>query len=459
MRMAWPRAKEWLSPLSGWDVLTYLFLAAVAFFGFNHSDLLVTVSHSTALYEGHFSDLYDFNRSQGAVPQVYYPSIYYLYALWGLPLYVVGLIPGFVSQGDVGLIFLWFKLLNVLAFIASVRVLAQIFHDAEVRVPARKKIALVWATSPLAFFSLLIFGQYDIFGLLFLLLSMRELLQGRAYRAALAFGISLTFKSFGVFCFLPMLLFLEKRALKLVAVGTVAVLPYLAQKLLYAGSAGFRESTQEFSASILGRFTGIDITLGAPFQLNPFFLLFALLLIGAWFLRPGQRRFNLAAAAWLSLAGLTLLFVLVPWHPQWLIWLTPFWAMTVYRDDRLAKRFMVLDVVFMVGFVVLMGLYFANNVDANLLKNGIFGSFYPALEGMSIARVNPLKFLPPTVWTGALSAILLAYLLAGAPWLKSKGDAPSVSDSSDSSYWHLLRVRAVMGAAAFMGAALLTIAF
>lgn len=105
------------------DLAFYLLSLALCFLIFQQGDLIHTYTSSYAYLNGHFVDFYDFNKVY-MERNDYLPGMYVVFALWGLPLKVLGLIS---SPEVVGLNWVnpnpieifWFKLLLALLFLGA----------------------------------------------------------------------------------------------------------------------------------------------------------------------------------------------------------------------------------------------------------------------------------------------------------------------------------------------------
>ena len=132
---------------------------AFCFVSFNQRDLSFTAAQSFAFLDGHVLDFYDFNHQTG--PVAYHPATYIVFALWAIPLKVLGFVPTGHELPPV--VLLWFKVLTSLVFFATGGLLSKIAQAAEFDARTGGLVTFAWLSSPLACFSQFIFGQYDIF--------------------------------------------------------------------------------------------------------------------------------------------------------------------------------------------------------------------------------------------------------------------------------------------------------
>jgi len=323
-------------------------------------------------------------------------------------------------------------------------------------------LAAIWATSPLAVYSQFLFGQYDIFTTLLMMLGIRAWLRGHLWWFTGLMAVAVTFKYFPIFVFFPLLMLVEKRLERLAAYTVAFGIPMALVVLPFRHSAAFKSGVLGFQAA--SRVTNLNLTVG--------FLSFNLLYIGWFFLccfaylqRPRNDRERFQWGLFLSLTSLSLLFSLVIWHPQWLIIMTPLVALAIVTHPR-ANELIVLDFVRSISFTALIAIFFLNNADQRLLVFGALGSLMPALTDpdhaatlMSVAGFRPQHIL---MWHGAFVAITLA--LAASTWPRREDPEPDSSAADKNSLTvsesepvniHLLRLRFYVGVGVFVIPALI----
>jgi hypothetical protein len=110
----------------------------------------------------------------------YLPIIYLLYAIWNLPIYLLDFttspekvnfswVPLNLPSAPIEII--WWKILLIFLFFSSVHILGKISEFIEGDKNTSKFLAkTLFATSPIAIFSIFIFGGYDIFSVFFTLI-------------------------------------------------------------------------------------------------------------------------------------------------------------------------------------------------------------------------------------------------------------------------------------------------
>ena len=154
------------------DWFVFGFMAMLCFVVFAHGDIVATAGSSISYLGGHFKDLYDFNYANKVEPvyNVYMPSAYLLFAIWNIPIYLLKIVKCPMPSADIfnGFVAtMWYKALPVLFFFGCAYLIFKIAKLVGFSERKAKVISFLFLTTPLAFFSSLIFSQYDSFTLFF----------------------------------------------------------------------------------------------------------------------------------------------------------------------------------------------------------------------------------------------------------------------------------------------------
>lgn len=374
------------------DVFLAAALGLAAFFLWNHPDIIETAQHTRILLDDVFSgrffafyqDTMDARATLGYANAAHYHIWFYLLCgLWDLPLYLIGKL---IPVGELAFT-LWTKALGATAFVACGLVLRRL---AEKLGAGREQIAwtpwFFWLC-PVGFFSALCMGQYDSLCLLFLLLGMLFYLDGRMLPFVLTMGTALVFKMFAIFILIPLLLLREKRILRIAGWLALSLWLYLPGSLLFArrnGDAGFFNSliAQRLFATVLP-------TVGQPSLL---LVLLAGLYLLCWLWQPGSEESLAQKAVYVCLTVFSLLFLLVQWHPQWIILLSPFLLLTTWQTKK-QMPWLLLSGICFAGYFLLTAYSFAGQIEGNLLDFGLLGQLTGLrISGSEQLRINTIYF-------------------------------------------------------------------
>ena len=375
-----------------WQIILYFFVIGSCYFLFDQGDMNHTALSSYAYLKGHFSDFYSYNKVVVGGND-YLPSIYLVYAFFNAPLTLLD----FFSLGQqIGsplnplVQIAWWKLTGAVFFFASVFILSKISNLLEYEdFVDRKYPALVFATAPIAIFCVFIFSGYDIVGLLFSLIGFYFYLQRKFLRFALFFSIAISFKYFALVIFVPLLLLAEKRLLLILIYLVVALSFTLMQFLVYWHDPVF---SGEIFSLLLGKIHGNVNTLEYLKALCLF--LYTIGCVCLYFQKIDSKSDFERMAIFTSIISYGLMFCSVIWHPQWLILMTPFIALSfLYINNK--KVFVICELFGMLAYIWLIVNIWPYNVDLGMVNRGPLIDHIPKvlLIGSDLYSIKALPFL------------------------------------------------------------------
>lgn len=378
--------------LSKIDYLLGGMLLLFCFFAFFQEDIFTTGWNSLNYLYGNSLEFYEnCKKIQGQgifVPANYPPSIFLIFALWLYPFKLLGIIksPLFFSHYLV----YWLKLLTLLVYIITGLLFYRITQIYQRDREWGKYATWIWLTSPLAIFSEFIFSQYDIFYVFLTLLGFFVLLKKKPYIASFIFGLAVTFKYFPFFVFVPLLLFFEKKIVKLLVCGLIFSIPMLLIQLFYIHSPAYILGVLEFSA--IGRvfLSALEISSQKVYYIFALFIILA----GISYYLDFTKNYK-KVAAYLFLFSSIYPFLFILWHPQWLLFITTAMALTtVLSPQNKISKFLFFDLCGMLFFIAYVVLTFPDNVDlvmfqAKLLHLHIqwlqnIGDLFKVFKGFSV---------------------------------------------------------------------------
>ena len=354
-------------------ILGSVFIAA-CFVLFFHVDMWGAGWDSLNYIFGHPLDFYENCKrirggGQNMVGTPYPPTIYVIFAFWLYPLKLLKLLSG--PETFPHPLTYWLKVLTTLAYLGSAAVFYRISLEYSRNRESAKYAAAAWLTMPLALFSEFIFSQYDIFYVLLTLAGFLMFLRRRLAMASLYFGVAITFKYFPAFVFLPLLFFYEKRIYRIAIYCLIFLFPTLLIDLMYGHSPAFVEGVLHHSA--IDRIYAATIDSGFMGYWGVYTLpaSVAVLCGISYFAEPSDET-HMTTAAFLWLVSSIMPFLLIIWHPQWVM----FFAAPIILTSMLSRqreKLLVLDIVGMFLFVATVVLIFRDNVDAVMFQGAMFG--------------------------------------------------------------------------------------
>ena len=412
------------------------------------NDIAYTGGSSFALIRGHILDFYEYSAQYLGENNYlnYLIPTYIIFALWNIPLALVGLVYPPTLPVPYGVL-MWYKALPTLFFVLSSflfrNIIEQVQKDSENSDNSNWDIFL-FLTTPTAFFSQMIFGQYDIFTVFFMLLAIQKYFGSSRkdfFFFSLFFGLATTFKYLALLFYLPLLLYREKRFRELLKSLilyfipiTLAILPYIGSNAFINGVFGFGVVSYIF-IPIIPEYIG-------KLYLVPF--LWSIICVYAYSKKSaiGVKK-QCQDIAFLGNLGVWIAFGISFWHPQWLMIATPFLVLSLIQSEQ-KSLICLLDLLSMLCFSIFVVNTWPDHVDQNLFSLGLFRSWIsPRLFGMLKMRNIYPHIDRDLVYTG-FSALLMARTILSYPDLK---ETVPFSDLSTHTWY---RLRGYVGISIFV---------
>ncbi|MEG2189724.1 MAG: hypothetical protein RRY08_07815, partial [Christensenella sp.] len=171
-------------------------------------------------------------------------------------------------------------------------------------------------TAPCMLLTTVAFGMYEvIYGFFFLwgmYMFLRDKTKYDKWFSAVIFGLSFTVKPFALFIWIPIVLYRNKKVLKCICLFALSFLPLLLFRLPYMFGAA--------PSTTSGRF--LDYLFGSSYSNGiwtiPIFAV-AYVLICLWAYFKDYEDGNSIKVWYVALLAMCPFYVLVPWHPQWIM--------------------------------------------------------------------------------------------------------------------------------------------
>ena len=231
-----------------------------------YNDILVTGWQGKELIDytvkGKLSSFYFEAISNNGTPPVYSISLYIIFAIWELPVYLLEkIIKADIYFSTLGMIYT--KGILVLAIYLCIKKCYEFFKLLKFGDDKADKYALVFLSSLTIITSTCIAVQYDIITVYLILCGMCAWIEKDKKKFLAIFAIAITFKYFAFLYFVPLLLVWEKDIFKLIRDGLIGILPSVLMMLIPK-----IESSNDTIYSFLRFFFSIKITLfGIPIYL------------------------------------------------------------------------------------------------------------------------------------------------------------------------------------------------
>ncbi len=234
---------------------------------------------------------------------------------------------------------------------------------------ASKKQALLaftlWMFNPISLYATYMMGQFDIIPTFFTIYSLYLVSKNKLKWAALVLGGGIAFKIYPVFLFVPLVL-LGKNNLEKFKLFILVLVPYILSIIPYLTSHGFRSTALFAAQGSKSLYANIPVSGGEAILLFPaFLLLFYLFLF--------SKKIKYLDFWKIYLIPLLLFFIFTHYHPQWLIWVTPFLIISLVSEGF--KNILPITLILISWF----GLLFFFDPS---LTVGMFAPLFPFLRDL-----------------------------------------------------------------------------
>lgn len=419
------------------DIVIWILFAIVCFFSFQQVDILHTAGSSFAYLHGHFADFYKYVDGYIGVP-AYMPSTYIAFAIWNIPLRIFDVVP--VPTMDVPTwVLMWYKLLPVILYMLTGYLIYRICKLSGVSDYKSKIGSYVFLSCPIGFFSQFLFGQYDIFTVVFMLLGYYFYLKNNNKLFVVMFGIAITFKYFALLFFVPLVLLKCKSVLKVILSIILVCVPIGMEILLYLPSAAFRKGVLGFGAASYIFNVSFDT---GYYRISIVVVLWIVVCLLA-FLR--ERGNVLIDSIFMLNVVCYLCFGLSMWHPQWLLLAVPFMSLGIIYNKK-SDILMLLELLLMCAYCMFTVNMWGGNVDAALFLKGVLHGFLKKSLDSVITMRSLYIIQDKNLIMSFFSGCLLALTILKAPRYMTVDDAEI---NIDEKVWYI-RARFILGVLFFV---------
>lgn len=310
-----------------------------------YSDNLVNSSvgynMADSFFMGRFSEYYN------SMSWSYGLSIYFIYAIWSIPVWIIGRIGNMAVNMEAIPVLLWYKLLLVIFAVWSVWLVGKIAEELY-RDNARE-VMLQYMASFFLIYPVLAIAQCDIIGLCFVLLGLYYYIKERNFAFIVSFAIAITMKYFALFAFLPLLLFRFRKIGKLITTLALGVIFAVASALIILGSdaGGTAMADSDYYVNEhIWRLAEVKIDIGSYKPIGLLGLFFAILCILAFILPNEDTEKNKKYAVWLAFSGYLCFFLFYGCNFYWYVLLAPFLILLAYTKPGYTKICLLLEMLF-----------------------------------------------------------------------------------------------------------------
>ena len=264
-----------------------------------------------------------------------------------------------------------------------------------VQIINQKKALLLWLFNPLSIWVSSAIGQYDVYLVFFLSLSLLFIQKNKLYFAALALGVGAATKS-APFLLLPLLLGLSVSFKDRLIILLLSVLPYIITVTPYLASPSFRKDALLAPQMQKIFYANIPLSGGESILIIPSIIFF---LYAIYFLRNRTKEDFIS----FSIIILLSIFAFTHFHIQWFLWVAPF--LIIFSLSQWSKP-LKWSIIGLVTSVVGMLFFFESSLQLKLLA-----PLFPVLENAKglheVLLDNQLIFLRSMTASAFFVSVLL----------------------------------------------------
>lgn len=299
--------------------------------------------HNFYEYSNEMLSYYRANSIGGAYEVIYDFPVYIVLGIWGFPLWLVCSKFGIEETST-----MWTMLYSKSVYIVALAIIAYLIYKICKNIGVEDIMArwagFLFLSSELVFAHIGIAGQLDVLGMPFTLLAIYYFQKKCRWRFLIFFSIAVSFKQFPLFIFLPLIMLIEKNAVK-IAVDTIIVFA-----TTVISGLPFPKGTEAMQVKDEVRGHFMEAFLGVKAPLYNSAVPIIVLLIGGicvfCYLKQIKDDMELEQySVFIPALSMFVLFISFDSNPYWFIHLAPFMAILVAYNSSRFRELMLFETV------------------------------------------------------------------------------------------------------------------
>lgn len=337
------------------EYISIFVVLTFCFFTMFYTDIAIVYEEGfhllDCIFGGRFFEFYEYsmNNSSWAVAPMYEFPIYVIFAIWGLPAWIIRQMVPF----DILSIpcILWFKTLIMVFVVGVVREIKKIISRIT---SSEEQNWVVYCFLTCMIFVCPVFEivQVDSICLFFVLWAIRNYLEGNWKKFIIGFIIATPLKMFALFAFIPLVLLKEKKILKIVGWIALTVIPTLTCSLMFRGSeaVALKNEFAHWNFSKLLYVMGFGPTGDAAESASLFVVVFFAICVVAYMCKVEE--VDTKKVIYVVFAAYAALFALMRCeYPYWIVYLSPFIVMLIFVTKEHFRINLLLEMAFSTIFI------------------------------------------------------------------------------------------------------------
>jgi len=290
----------------------------------------ISSSFSDLFFEGRAWHFYEESMSvavaEGDTSMLpfYSLTVYLTLAVLMLPLKIISLIAGTALPETIEIT--WVNYLIAFCAVLCYFRLEKILRAMGSGEKQARALSVYFLTTSFVLMGSVGFGQVDIFGLYLFLIAVHKYIKKDMKGFCLWFSLSFCFKGFAIFAFIPMILIIEKKPLKILKLMIFGLLIPVGIRLISGLMPGYKEVMEASLSSWNHPAKLWSVTLPFSYKPSALIVFFILVCLVSYLIKSQNPDTGLwADVACLSMSGLVLF---TNFNTQWLIYVIPFFIIS-----------------------------------------------------------------------------------------------------------------------------------
>ncbi len=390
--------------------LVLFILQVILFYCYGYGDLSITTEHGISFWECLFSgkirDYYNINISTELHAGVYNGNYfaaydfmsYIIFGIWNFPLWVARHFFGVQYPLDYLLGNLWAESI-VLAFYCGCIYFANKILKL-VNINECKKYIAIMSTSAFVSLYIIVFGQYDVICIFFILWGIYSLLTGNRIMFLVAFSIAVPIKMLALFMFVPIVLLCEKNILKVMASGVIVMIPMLFFRVLIPFSD--ISNTSVFMELLFANTIKVGYT-----ECSVFLLVYILFLIYCYIKSAAvEIEKRVEQFVYICFVSFAIFIVFVGALPYWAMYFVPFIYMLYIINTENRYINLILETCMSASLVISQILHFYYMTTGTIVQNMLLGNIFDlsGINGIGWHNIG-LKYMSNDAWNELLNVV------------------------------------------------------
>lgn len=347
-------------------IAAFLLISVVLFYSYIYNDILETTRMGIAFWESLFSgnirSFYGITFQMDPVAYtkdvhaVYDFSIYIVFAIWDLPLYLLSKFTGIDVFTCIPCL-MWAKSLLLVFIILLVKSIYKLCITLEMKEEDAVFVCFLFLTCNFFMTSVVMMSAYDIIALYFTVRGIDYYMQNNMPGFVISFMFAIPLKFFALLVFLPLLLIRQKNILKIIGCSILVVTPIIVFRILIpcTGNGSGLNISNAFNSTNLSNLALLyairyyfEMALGRVYFSV---LAFGILMAVCYFVVIKEENIK-KCGIYLCFLSYAILFTTCYSHPYWLLIMMPFLFIMIIQNKSIIHINLILEMIMSWGMIL-----------------------------------------------------------------------------------------------------------